>query len=703
MVSSKNINIFLFFALFLFLGCRDEKPGEQTGTGWLAVDFLTDKSLQTKGGNAPLYGLQVQKPDGTVVASYDDCAEISDRILLKSGDYKLVATNGADVLAGFDSPFYRGEQAVRIEAAVTKSVSLICTQANVKVTVGYSDLIRENFPNYSLEVVSGDGKLLFVNDEARAGYLRAGENSMVWNLTLDNGQETYRLTKTITGVAARQHYCFNFDIRENGGEDEGAFVSGIVVDTTADVYNWMCEVVLKESIAKPEIKRQDGVSMAEPVLVLNETRGVDAKLDVVAQARIQDLKIRHNSPFVKGLGIPEVISLTNMSDDLKAAVNGAGIRWGNEDVLNAQAATIDFSGLLNGLPLGQYAFVVSVYDARMRLVTDTLRVSVIPDIDHIADEASVGDVWAKFATIRGRWYTLGCPEGLAFEYSADQVNWTAVRQDEIQYHDATKLMEVCLLNLTPETVYYFRTVSEGLVSEDVRRFTTSAALQLPGMDFDVWYKSGKIIYTGDANNRFWDSGNQGASSMNKNPTDATDEAVAGKAARMVSQYVGIGGALGKFAAGNLYSGQFAGLDGMNALLDFGRPYTCRPTSLTGYYKYFPKTINNGNYKGLSGSMDSCHIYVALCDWTDVFHVVTKDLKFVDLNGPDIIAFGELKGNQEVGDYQKFTIDIQYRDNRIPKYVLVVATASKYGDYFTGGEGSTLYLDELEFGFDYLSK
>lgn len=702
MVSYKNINIYLLFVLLLLWGCGNEKPEEQTGTGWLSVDFLTDKSLQTK-SNAPLYALQIQKPDGSVVASYDDCSEISERILLKSGDYKLVATNGADVLAGFDCPFYKGEQSIKIEPSVTKNVSLICTQANVKVTVGYSDLIKKNFPNYSLEVVNGGGKLLFAKEEVRAGYLRASENSIVWNLTLDNGQEVYHLTKTITGVAERQHYRFNFDIRENGGEDEGAFVSGIVVDTTADVYNWMCEIVLKESIAKPEIKRRDGVAMKEPVLVLNETRGVDAKVDITAQARIQDLKIRHSSPVVKALGIPETITLTNMSAELKAAVNNAGISWGNEDVLNAQAATLDFSGLLNQLPLGSYAFMVSVYDARMRLVTDTLRVSVIPDIDHIADEANVVDVWAKFATIRGRWYTLGRPEGLAFEYSTDQVNWTAVPQGDIQYNDATKLMEVCLQNLTPGTVYYYRTVSAGLVSEDIRSFTTSQALQLPGMNFDVWYKSGKIIYTGDANNRFWDSGNQGASSMNKNPTDGTDEAVAGKAAKMVSQYVGIGGALGKFAAGNLYSGQFAGLDGMNALLDFGRPYTCRPTSMSGYYKYFPKTINNGNYKGLSGTMDSCHIYVALCDWTDVFHVVTKDLKFVDLNGPDIIAFGELKGNQEVGEYRKFTIDIHYRDNRIPKYVLVVATASKYGDYFTGGEGSTLFLDELEFGFDYLSK
>ena len=34
-------------------------------------------------------------------------------------------------------------------------------------------------------------------------------------------------------------------------------------------------------------------------------------------------------------------------------------------------------------------------------------------------------------------------------------------------------------------------------------------------------------------------------------------------------------------------------------------------------------------------------------------------------------------------------------DRAPKYIIVVASASKYGDYFIGGVGSTLWLDEME--------
>ena len=61
---------------------------------------------------------------------------------------------------------------------------------------------------------------------------------------------------------------------------------------------------------------------------------------------------------------------------------------------------------------------------------------------------------------------------------------------------------------------------------------------------------------------------------------------------------------------------------------------------------------------------------------------------------------ELKTSQKVEQYQKFTIDIKYRDTeRKPKYIVIVATSSKYGDYFSGSTSSVLLIDEFELGFD----
>ncbi|MBQ8854847.1 MAG: PCMD domain-containing protein, partial [Bacteroidales bacterium] len=35
-------------------------------------------------------------------------------------------------------------------------------------------------------------------------------------------------------------------------------------------------------------------------------------------------------------------------------------------------------------------------------------------------------------------------------------------------------------------------------------------------------------------------------------------------------------------------------------------------------------------------------------------------------------------------------------DRKPKYIVAVACSSLYGDYFTGGQGSVMYVDEWEF-------
>ena len=37
---------------------------------------------------------------------------------------------------------------------------------------------------------------------------------------------------------------------------------------------------------------------------------------------------------------------------------------------------------------------------------------------------------------------------------------------------------------------------------------------------------------------------------------------------------------------------------------------------------------------------------------------------------------------------------------VPKYIIIVASACKFGDYFTGSSNSLLYLDEFKLDFDY---
>ena len=48
---------------------------------------------------------------------------------------------------------------------------------------------------------------------------------------------------------------------------------------------------------------------------------------------------------------------------------------------------------------------------------------------------------------------------------------------------------------------------------------------------------------------------------------------------------------------------------------------------------------------------------------------------------------------------EFTIPIEYRSDAMPKYISLVASASYLGDYFVGGDGSTMWLDDLELVYE----
>ena len=243
-------------------------------------------------------------------------------------------------------------------------------------------------------------------------------------------------------------------------------------------------------------------------------------------------------------------------------------------------------------------------------------------------------------------------------------------------------------------------------------------LQLYNMSFDSWTKSGKAWMpygesASDAQTLVWATSNKGTANLTgKNTTEPEEDfvAVAGegkKAVKLASQYI-----LVKFAAGNLFTGEFCGLTGLTgADLAWGVPFTSRPVSLSGYYCYQPVTIDYAQdpYKDMLGKMDRGRIQVILADWDKNpnssvdsqgrFHVINSKDQFVDIeNDPAIIGYGELEFDSWMDAYEPFDIEIDYRSTRTPSVVVIVASGSRYGDYFTGGKGTVLYLDDFCFKY-----
>lgn len=258
-----------------------------------------------------------------------------------------------------------------------------------------------------------------------------------------------------------------------------------------------------------------------------------------------------------------------------------------------------------------------------------------------------------------------------------------------------------LSGLKGSTTYNYRVTVDGSAISN-GSFTTAAEVQLTNGSFEDWSQEGKVMNPWSSSSTpFWGTGNPGAAAFIGNLTTSTDQSVKGKAALLESKNAVI-----KLGAGNIFTGDFK-LDGTNGILNFGRPFNSFPTALRLHYKYTSSTINRigqdvGDLENLRGRADSCHIYIALSDKAEPYEIRTKPSvrKLFDKNDRNIIAYGEFISAQSISAYKQITIPLDYRfNNRTPKQIVVVATASKYGDYFIGGEGSTLWLDEMELVYE----
>lgn len=258
-----------------------------------------------------------------------------------------------------------------------------------------------------------------------------------------------------------------------------------------------------------------------------------------------------------------------------------------------------------------------------------------------------------------------------------------------------------LTGLSGSTTYNYRVTVDGVAGSE-QSFTTVAPVALENGSMENWSQDGKIWYPNAAGaNPFWGTGNPGAANFIGNLTEPTDESISGKAALLETK-----NAIIKLGAGNLLTGDFE-LDGLNGLLHFGREFSSFPTALRLYYKYTSTTINMigdnvGDLASMKGEPDICHIYIALSDKSEPYEIRNNPDKrqLFDKEDANIIAYGEFSSNQSTSSYKQIEIPLEYRaTNRTPKYIIIVASSSKYGDYYIGGVGSKLWLDEMELVYE----
>lgn len=310
--------------------------------------------------------------------------------------------------------------------------------------------------------------------------------------------------------------------------------------------------------------------------------------------------------------------------------------------------------------------------------------------------------WSRVA-----WATVNAIEGseVTVEYRAlGAEEWTQVPAAWITTNAGSHTVR--LIHLQPETEYEIRATS-GNDSTPVTSFITESERQMPNSNFSEWSLNGSCWNPWPEGDEtpFWGTGNKGSAPFIGSITTPTDETLSGtgRCAKLQTK-----NALGlTLATGNIFTGEYLRTDVTNGVLSFGREWAERPTRLTGYFHYESATIdkrgNNPDLYHMVGQPDTAQIYIMLTDWPEPFEVRTnpKNRHLISLDDPAIIAYGSVQYGHTISSWTPFTIELDYRAvYRKPKYILVVASSSKYGDYFLGGDGSTLYLDNFRLEYDY---
>lgn len=639
-----------------------------------------------------------------------------------SGTYSVRVTAGDSVAASFDQRFFEGNEEFTITKGQQSPVEVKCGIANTVLAFTWDESLKEAFEgDCQVTVTSATGELVYSSANADAkGYfsLPADNRKLTCKFTatkLTGG--TYEQTTELTDAQPATLYNMTCKYTATGQETTGGAWLTLSVDETP-LSEETTTIWIKQ---RPVIVCKDAdnieYDLEQPMYLATNTKGTYYL--IVSTSSPLTGALLQNDRFTE-FGVPaNSMDLMNLGGK-DASVEASGISLHAPNAIMETGGTwkIQFSEELIAKMTAQEGQVTTTLTAtdkngKQRMVTWNI---VVSNATVATTEAIPYEIWTSKATLHGKVTgTLASTPKFQYRVKGSGSSWTVVDAD---LTESTFSKEITGLN--PGTTYEYQAMDGTQASTVTCEFTTETTFQPDNASFEYTqtYKVSTLLGNKDClffyqagKEMWWDTGNTGSATAGKNLTtqDSNIKNSGNYSAKLASANI-----MGTFAAGNLFTGKFLGTEDMTkGILGWGRPCTSRPKALKVWVRYTPGTVDKGDSHISNGETDKGIIYVAVGDWksSDSAYgsewpivVRTKGPVLFNPHDEGTIGYGEHIFTENYGtetetSLKEITIPLDYEGyggyNRKPETILIVASASQYGDYYEGSSSSVMWLDDME--------
>lgn len=672
---------------------------------------VVSRSLASEEQEVLKQNCKIRIYDGeTLIQKYQGVENVPSEIALVNGNYSVRVTAGDSVAASFEQRFFEGKKDFTITKGQVSTVEVDCGIANTVVAITWDESLKEAFEgDCQVTVTSATGELVYSSANADAkGYFSLPEDNPKLTCKFSAkklGGESYEKSTELSDLKSATLYNLNYSYTAVGQDPTGGAALQIKVDETPLAEEEHVITIRQRPVITCKNSEESSYDLEQPIY-LEVGAQKDFYLQVATSSPLSSLVIQ-NEHFTEWGFIAnqfDMLQLGGKDEDLKAF----GISVSDSKTsLNGDVWTLLFAKELIAKMTANEGSVSTTIEAidsngKSRKVVWNI---VASNATVVTDEIIPYEVWTSKATLHGT-VTGTLASTPKFRYRVkNTADWTTVDADL-----AKNVFSKEITGLTPGTTYEYQAMDGEQASSVTYEFTTETAFQPENASFEYVSGSCPLWIYGEGQSMWWDSGNKGSSMGSKNLTtqDGSIYKDGKYSLKLASTSI-----LGNFAAGNVFTGQFLGTESLKyGILGWGRPCTSRPKALKVWVRYTPGTVDFGGHIA-KGESDNGIIYVAVGDWqsTDSSYgaewpvvVRTKGPSLFDPHDSGTIGYGEQIFTENYGtdtetSMKEITIPLDYEGyggcDRKPKSIIIVAAASRYGDYYEGSTSSVMWLDDME--------